>query len=77
MMLRGGIWQMVFGLGLGVGLAMLMASGLELILFQVETLDVGIYVGVIVALVTTGLLANLIPAGRASRIDPIIALRPQ
>jgi predicted permease len=77
MMLRGGIWQMIFGLGLGVGLAMLLASGLELILFQVETLDVGIYIGVIVALIATGLLANLIPAGRASRIDPIIALRPQ
>jgi len=77
MMLRGGVWQIVFGLGLGVGLAMLLASGLEMILFQVETLDLGIYIGVIVALVVTGLLANLIPAGRASRIDPIIALRPQ
>lgn len=75
MVVRGGLWQMLFGLGIGTGLAMLTASGLELVLFQVDPRDVAIYGMVLAALGLTGLAASLIPAARASRIDPIIALR--
>ncbi len=77
MVLKGGLWQIGVGLGLGVGLAMLLSGGLEMVLFQVNPKDVGVYAFVLVVLALTGLTASLIPAGRASRTDPIIALRNQ
>ena len=59
----------------GHGYAAISPLELEIILFQVDPRDITIYAGVLVALGITGLAASLIPAGRASRIDPIIALR--
>ena len=62
---------MVFGLGLAV----LASGGLELVLFEVDPRDVTVYALVFAALAATGLLACLLPAARASRINPIEALR--
>ncbi|NKB88314.1 MAG: hypothetical protein GKS06_08850 [Acidobacteria bacterium] len=58
-----------------MGLAILAAGGLELVLFQVDPRDLGVYGLVLTALGTTGLLACVIPAARASRIAPVEALR--
>jgi ABC-type lipoprotein release transport system permease subunit len=44
-------------------------------LFQIEPQDPGVYAGVDAMLVLTGVIAALVPAWRAARVDPLVALR--
>ena len=72
---------MLIGLGLvmGVGgallLGRLLSTQLEPMLFQVTPSDVTILATVALILAVVGLLASIIPARRATRVDPIQALR--
>jgi ABC-type transport system, involved in lipoprotein release, permease component len=75
MFLRQGGLQILIGLTCGVVLAFFLAKGLGLVMFQVNTKNPLMYVGVMVALALTSLLATLIPARRAMRVDPMVALR--
>ena len=71
---QGGI-QIVSGLVLGVGLALLLTQGLKFVMFQVDIKNPLMYAGVSTALAMTGLLATLVPAKRATKVDPLQALR--
>jgi putative ABC transport system permease protein len=62
---------MVIGMAMSVGLAQLLAS----LIFGVSATDFSTFGGVAIALTTASLLACYIPARRASRVDPMIALR--
>jgi len=44
-------------------------------LFEVRPYDLGVYVITGTVLVVTGLLAAWVPARRAARVDPLVALR--
>jgi predicted permease len=81
---RGNVVRMIFRQGmvqLGIGLAagLVLAAGvsrlLSLILFDVQPRDPAIFGGVIAVLAAAGLLACLIPAKRATAVDPMVALR--
>ena len=79
MVLRQGALQLAIGLTLGLGaalaLAKVMGSAVPNILFGVSASDPLTY-GLVVALVTlVSLAATLVPARRATRVDPMIALR--
>jgi putative ABC transport system permease protein len=63
------------GLGLGVAGALAGTRFLASLLFQVRALDTTIFVAVPVVLCAVALLAAWVPARRAARIDPIVALR--
>jgi len=61
----------VIGVGAAFGLSRYMSS----LLFGVQARDPMVFAGVPVLLGVVALLAVWIPAGRASRIDPLGALR--
>ncbi|MGK7312718.1 MAG: ABC transporter permease [Candidatus Longimicrobiales bacterium M2_2A_002] len=75
LILRQGAVQIGIGLVLGLGIAAGLAMALREILFRVEPLDPGVWVGITALLATTALVASAIPAMRASRVDPARALR--
>jgi putative ABC transport system permease protein len=67
----------LLGLGVGLGLAgaLLVTEVLDQLLFGVGPRDPLSFLGSVGLLVAAALLASLVPARRASRLDPMIALR--
>lgn len=76
LMMRKGIVQLGVGLAIGLGLAALTAGPLQTVLFEVNARDPRVFVAVVVALGGVGLLASFLPARRVSRVDAVVALRP-
>jgi predicted permease len=77
MIFRQGLVQLVVGMSLGLLFATGMGQLLKAILFQVQPRDPTIFVGVAVVLTLVGLVACLVPARRATRVDPLVALRSE
>jgi len=75
MIFRQGIVQLAVGMVLGLALAFGVARLLSAILFQVQPRDPVIFGGVAAVLVAVGMLACLVPARRATLVDPLVALR--
>jgi putative ABC transport system permease protein len=65
------------GAALGVGLALLTARFLESLLFEVEARDPVILALIAMLLLAVALAASFLPARRASRLDPFLALRSE
>jgi putative ABC transport system permease protein len=65
----------VTGVVIGLGLALLATRALRSQLFEIAPTDAITYVTVAVSLLIVSMLASWIPARRASRIDPLAALR--
>jgi putative ABC transport system permease protein len=65
------------GLGLALGLATLAGSGIQNILFGVTARDPLTYTVVFALITTVSFVATLVPARRATRVDPMIALRAE
>lgn len=74
LIVRQGLTQIAIGLTFGSALALIVARGLTLVLYQVEPWDPATFAGVLVVLLLTGLGASVIPAVRATRVDPMVAL---
>ena len=67
----------VLGVALGLGGAALLTRLMESLLFGVSSLDPVTYAAVTIVLVVTGALAGYLPARRATRVDPMAALRAE
>jgi ABC-type antimicrobial peptide transport system permease subunit len=63
------------GLALGLGGALLMTRALRPLLYEVGTLDPRTFVLAPVLLGLVALIACYVPARRATRVDPAVALR--
>jgi predicted permease len=82
MVMRQGAFQLSVGLTLGVGAAALLlgvigAAALRNFLFNVNTLDPLIYGSVAALLTLVAAASSYVPARRATRVNPITALRAE
>ena len=75
MVLRQGMVLAVAGIGLGVVAALGLTRLLRSLLFEVQTTDTGTFGIVIAALFVVTLLATYLPARRATKVEPLVALR--
>ena len=64
-------------MGLGLVGAALLSSSIKTLLFNVRPTDPAVYAAVSFVLIAVALLASYLPARRASRIDPLVALRDE
>jgi putative ABC transport system permease protein len=82
MVMTQGAWQLGIGLVLGAGgiaalFGLVAAAALKNILFKVDALDPTIYFAVIALLSTVAAASCFVPARRATRVDPMVALRTE
>jgi predicted permease len=73
--LRHGLGLTLIGIALGAGAAMFLTPVMSSLLYGVRPIDPATYAGVAITLGAATLLATYLPARRASRASPIIALR--
>jgi putative ABC transport system permease protein len=70
-----GMKQVLIGLALGLGGALALTRVMKSLLFGVSTTDPLTFVVIALLLMAIALLACLLPARRAMRVDPMVALR--
>jgi putative ABC transport system permease protein len=73
--LRQGMALTAAGIALGLLASLALTRVLSALLFGVGPMDPATYAAVITGLAAVALLATWVPARRASRIDPLVALR--
>ena len=75
MVVRQGVFLAVIGIAIGSVASMLLTGMLENLLFGVTSRDPVTFVAVTALLGAVSIAASFIPARRASRVDPLVALR--
>jgi putative ABC transport system permease protein len=75
LVLRGAAAMSLAGTAIGLGVAWLLRGALQSLLFNVSATDVSTYLLVAGVLTATALTASAVPAWRATRVDPVEALR--
>lgn len=74
---RGGLGMALPGLGIGVGVALGASRLIASQLYGVSPRDPMIILLAVAGLVVTAVIACLLPARRATRVDPVVALRAE
>jgi predicted permease len=77
MVLQQGLVKAAIGLVVGLVSAGLLTRSITSLLFQVQPSDPVVYLGVGFVLLLVALLASYLPARRAAKIDPLVALRAE
>jgi predicted permease len=77
MVVRQGAALAATGVILGVGLAFGLTRLMRAVLFGVDPVDPGTFGTVAVSLLAVALVASYLPARRAARVDPVVALRAE
>ena len=75
MVVRTGIGYTILGIAAGLAGAFLLAGTLRSLVYDVSTSDPVTYATVALAILAVSVLASWIPALRASRADPSLAMR--
>jgi ABC-type antimicrobial peptide transport system permease subunit len=77
LIMREALVLVFLGLAAGLPLALLAARGMRGLLYGVSSIDVTAYLAAVAILLAIATLAAFLPARRASRLDPVIALRAE
>ncbi len=77
LVLRQGMILTTIGLLTGLVVALVFTRALASLVFGIGTADPLTLIGVAAFLSITALLASYLPARRAARVDPMIAMRPE
>ena len=75
--LRNAAWMVILGLAIGLAGALALTRVMRSLLFEVSALDPLAFTLAAVSMMLVGLFAALVPASRASRVDPVTALRSE
>jgi ABC-type antimicrobial peptide transport system permease subunit len=75
LVLRNGAWLAGIGLAAGAAGAAALARFMSSQLYGIDPRDPLTYAAVAAALMTVALVASYVPARRATRVDPVVALR--
>ncbi|HEX6316835.1 MAG TPA: ABC transporter permease, partial [Gemmatimonadaceae bacterium] len=75
MIVRQGLVLAAVGCAFGLLVALVAGGRIEPLLFETSPLDPLVYAGALLVILVTAALASWIPARRAARVDPILALR--
>ena len=70
-----GMTLTLIGIAIGLAAALALAGRMLSLLYGVNPLDPTVYIFVALALAAVALIACLIPARRATKVDPMVALR--
>ena len=77
LVLRGGLGLVALGVAAGLAGAFALTRLLQSLLFGVTAHDPLVYAGIAALLFAAAIAASLIPALRATRVDPVVALRSE
>jgi putative ABC transport system permease protein len=77
LVLRQGLMMTLGGVVLGLAAAFALTRLLASMLFRVQTADPVVFVSIPLLLIAVSILATLLPARRATRVDPVVALRSE
>jgi putative ABC transport system permease protein len=75
LVIRQGMMPVAIGIVLGVVGSLALSRGLSALLFDVSATDPLTFVSVAIVLAAAAALAMYVPARRAARVDPVVALR--
>lgn len=75
LILKQGMWLALAGVGIGLVTSLALTRWMKTLLFGVSATDPLTYVVIAALLSSVGLLACWIPARRATKVDPMVALR--
>ena len=75
MIVRQGMTLAALGVAIGLASAFALTRFLTTLLYQISATDAGSFASVSIVLAAVALVASLIPAYRATKVDPMIALR--
>jgi predicted permease len=77
MVLRDSLTPVVIGSAVGIGAAIVGARLIAALLYGVTPTDPLTFGGVVVILLGAAVVASVVPASRAARVDPVVALREE
>jgi ABC-type antimicrobial peptide transport system permease subunit len=75
LVMRNSVILIAIGAALGLATATMLARSMARLLYAISPFDLPAFTVAALVLVATGIGATLMPAFRATRVDPIVALR--
>ena len=75
MVMRQGLVLVSIGLAIGLGISLTVTRFMRDLLFQIGAADPTTFIGVSLILISVAMIACYVPARRATKVDPLIALR--